>query len=69
MVRGQQLQDICIDFIFKSSVFVLLGFYIMSQFHIAELARRGTVKMVTGSAPHHVAYQIGPAFNFRMNTR
>ncbi|GLD72179.1 collagen alpha-1(IX) chain isoform X1 [Lates japonicus] len=45
------------------------GFYIMSQFHIAELARRGTVKKVTGSSPQHVAYQIGPAFNFRINTR
>ncbi|XP_078032280.1 collagen alpha-1(XIX) chain [Epinephelus lanceolatus] len=45
------------------------GFYIMSQFHIAELARRGTVKKVPGSSPQHVAYQIGPAFNFRINTR
>ncbi|XP_078145042.1 collagen alpha-1(IX) chain [Centroberyx gerrardi] len=45
------------------------GFYIMSQFHIAELARRGTVKKVVGSSPQHVAYQIGPAFNFRINTR
>ncbi|XP_029306073.1 collagen alpha-1(IX) chain-like [Cottoperca gobio] len=45
------------------------GFYIMSQFHIAELARRGTVKKVAGSLPQHVAYQIGPAFNFRINTR
>ncbi|KAK2824183.1 hypothetical protein Q5P01_021358 [Channa striata] len=45
------------------------GFYIMSQFHIAELARRGTVKKVTGSSPQHVAYQMGPAFNFRINTR
>ncbi|XP_071336997.1 collagen alpha-1(XIX) chain [Trachinotus anak] len=45
------------------------GFYIMSQFHIAELARRGTVKKVIGSSPQHVAYQIGPAFNFRINTR
>ncbi|XP_070697669.1 collagen alpha-1(XIX) chain [Pempheris klunzingeri] len=44
-------------------------FYIMSQFHIAELARRGTVKKVSGSSPQHVAYQIGPAFNFRINTR
>ena len=41
----------------------------MSQFHIAELARRGTVKKVAGSSPQHVAYQIGPAFNFRINTR
>ncbi|XP_051271036.1 collagen alpha-1(IX) chain-like [Dicentrarchus labrax] len=45
------------------------GFYIMSQFHIAELARRGTVKKVPGSSPQHVAYQIGPTFNFRINTR
>ncbi|XP_042288886.1 collagen alpha-1(IX) chain-like isoform X1 [Thunnus maccoyii] len=45
------------------------GFYIVSQFHIAELARRGTVKKVAGSSPQHVAYQIGPAFNFRINTR
>ncbi|XP_070772626.1 collagen alpha-1(XIX) chain [Enoplosus armatus] len=45
------------------------GFYIMSQFHIAELARRDTVKKVAGSSPQHVAYQIGPAFNFRINTR
>uniref|UniRef100_A0A3Q3WDF5 Thrombospondin-like N-terminal domain-containing protein n=1 Tax=Mola mola TaxID=94237 RepID=A0A3Q3WDF5_MOLML len=45
------------------------GFYIMSQFHIAELARRGTVKKVNGSSPQHIAYQIGPAFNFRINTR
>ncbi|KAG7230155.1 hypothetical protein INR49_009875, partial [Caranx melampygus] len=45
------------------------GFYIMSQFHIAELARRGTVKRVVGSSTQHVAYQIGPAFNFRINTR
>ncbi|KAM7385722.1 hypothetical protein PAMP_001784 [Pampus punctatissimus] len=45
------------------------GFYIMSQFHIAELARRGTVKKISGSSPQHVAYQIGPAFNFRINTR
>uniref|UniRef100_A0A8C3AAA1 Collagen alpha-1(IX) chain n=1 Tax=Cyclopterus lumpus TaxID=8103 RepID=A0A8C3AAA1_CYCLU len=45
------------------------GFYIMSQFHIAELARRGTIQKVTGSAPQHVAYRIGPAFNFRINTR
>ncbi|KAM3863057.1 collagen alpha-1(IX) chain-like [Diretmus argenteus] len=45
------------------------GFYIMSQFHIAELARRGTVKQVVGSSPQHVAYNIGPAFNFKINTR
>ncbi|TWW78766.1 Collagen alpha-1(IX) chain [Takifugu flavidus] len=45
------------------------GFYIMSQFHIAELARRGTVKRVTGLSPQQVAYQIGPTFNFRINTR
>uniref|UniRef100_A0A673BLZ2 Collagen, type IX, alpha 1b n=1 Tax=Sphaeramia orbicularis TaxID=375764 RepID=A0A673BLZ2_9TELE len=45
------------------------GFYIMSQFHIAELARRGTVKKIAGSSSQHVAYEIGPAFNFRINTR
>ncbi|XP_055771747.1 collagen alpha-1(IX) chain-like [Salvelinus fontinalis] len=45
------------------------GFYIMSQFHIAELARRGTVQKVPGSTSQHVAYKIGPAFNFRINTR
>lgn len=49
--------------------FALLGFYIMSQFHIAELARRGTVKKVTGLSPQQVGYQIGPTFNFRINTR
>ncbi|KAF3842204.1 hypothetical protein F7725_024155 [Dissostichus mawsoni] len=41
----------------------------MSQFQIAELARRGTVKKVTGTSTQHAAYQIGPAFNFRINTR
>ncbi|XP_069000215.1 collagen alpha-1(IX) chain-like [Embiotoca jacksoni] len=45
------------------------GFYIMSQFHIAELARRGTVKKVVGPSLRDVAYQIGPTFNFRINTR
>ncbi|XP_063731588.1 collagen alpha-1(IX) chain-like [Eleginops maclovinus] len=45
------------------------GFYIMSQFQIAELARRGTVKKVTGTSPQHVAYHIGPTFNFRINSR
>ncbi|XP_070980861.1 collagen alpha-1(IX) chain-like [Oncorhynchus clarkii lewisi] len=41
----------------------------MSQFHIAELARRGTVQKGPGSTSQHVAYKIGPAFNFRINTR
>lgn len=50
-------------------VSVFLGFYIMSQFRIAELARRGTVKKVNGPSRQQVAYQIGPAFNFRINTR
>ncbi|XP_019902098.2 collagen alpha-1(IX) chain [Esox lucius] len=45
------------------------GFYIMSQFKIAELARRGSVRKVDGSTSQHVAYSIGPAFNFRINTR
>ena len=54
---------------FLPHVFLFSGFYIMSQFQIAELARRGTVRSVAGSSPGHVAYQIGPAFNFRINTR
>ncbi|KAM6956326.1 collagen alpha-1(IX) chain-like [Aplochiton taeniatus] len=41
----------------------------MSQFHIAELARRGTVKKVVGPNPQKVAYKIDPTFNFRINTR
>lgn len=41
----------------------------MTQFNIAELARRGTVKMVPGTTSQHVAYRIGPEFNFRINTR
>lgn len=45
------------------------GFYIMSQFHTAELARRGTVKKVNWSSPQHIAHQIGPAFNIRIKTR
>ncbi|KAM9847515.1 collagen alpha-1(XIX) chain [Aulostomus maculatus] len=45
------------------------GFHIMSQFHIAELASRGTVQEVPGSSPQQLAYHIGPAFNFRINTR
>ncbi|XP_052006405.1 collagen alpha-1(IX) chain-like [Xyrauchen texanus] len=45
------------------------GFYIMTQFNIAELARRGTVKKVPGTTSQHVAYKIGPEFNFRINTR
>ncbi|XP_062320464.1 collagen alpha-1(IX) chain-like [Osmerus eperlanus] len=45
------------------------GFYIMSQFHIAELARRGTVEKVAGSTPTRAAYKMGPNFNFRINTR
>ncbi|KAM9364954.1 LOW QUALITY PROTEIN: collagen alpha-1(IX) chain-like [Pholidichthys leucotaenia] len=45
------------------------GFYIMSQFHIAELARRDTIKRLLGPSPHAVAYQLGPAFSFRINSR
>ncbi|XP_072526165.1 collagen alpha-1(IX) chain-like [Salminus brasiliensis] len=44
-------------------------FYIMAQFQIAELARRGTVKRVPGATSQHPAYRIGPEFNFRINTR
>jgi hypothetical protein len=54
---------------FLPLVSLFSGFYIMFQFQIAELARRGTVRSVVGSAPGLVAYQIGPAFNFRINTR
>ncbi|TRY82523.1 hypothetical protein DNTS_005837 [Danionella cerebrum] len=45
------------------------GFYIMTQFSIAELARRGTVKKVPGATFRQTAYRIGPGFNFRINTR
>ncbi|XP_073690689.1 collagen alpha-1(IX) chain [Garra rufa] len=45
------------------------GFYIMTQFNIAELARRGTVKKVPGTTSQHIAFKIGPEFNFRINTR
>ncbi|XP_063048167.1 collagen alpha-1(IX) chain-like [Engraulis encrasicolus] len=45
------------------------GFYLMSQFHIAELARRGILRNVVGSTPQQLAYRIGPEFNFRINTR
>ncbi|XP_016403699.1 collagen alpha-1(IX) chain-like [Sinocyclocheilus rhinocerous] len=44
-------------------------FYIMTQFNIAELARRGMVKKVPGKTSQHIAYKIGPEFNFRINTR
>lgn len=47
----------------------LVGFYLMSQFHIAELARRGILRNVVGSTPQQLAYRIGPEFNFRINTR
>uniref|UniRef100_A0A671SBV6 Collagen, type IX, alpha 1b n=1 Tax=Sinocyclocheilus anshuiensis TaxID=1608454 RepID=A0A671SBV6_9TELE len=45
------------------------GFYIMTQFNIAELTRRGTVKKVPGMTSQHIAYKIGPEFNFRIKTR
>jgi len=41
----------------------------MTQFNIAEMARRGMVRKVPGTTSQHVAYKIGPEFNFRINTR